>query len=213
MPYSLLCPNCGARFGNPLRTPGDVVNCLYCGASVTVPASEDESPAEPVMPEVPASTPESQSETPPPGSPPRAEASQPGPPPANEQPGPPSGPPPEYGMPAPPLPANYYRYGPPQTSGLAVASLITGILSLPFSFCCCAFVPVAILAIGLGIGALNQIKKSNGRMTGAPLAWAGIVTGIVAIVLSIGIILVQILIGAFDPEMMWEFENFSNELE
>lgn len=67
---------------------------------------------------------------------------------------------PPYGSPSP------YPYAPPPapgTDGLAIASLVTGILSL------------ALIAIGLGIAALQRIKRT-GR-SGRGLAIAGIILG------------------------------------
>ncbi len=64
-----------------------------------------------------------------------------------------------------------------QTSGKAVASLILGVLS----FC----VPVlpAIIGIVLGCIGLGDIKRSKGRLGGAGLAIAGIITAIVGNIL------------------------------
>jgi type IV pilus assembly protein PilA len=66
-------------------------------------------------------------------------------------------------------------WGPPvpspdaKTSGLAVASLILGILFLIF--------PAAILAIILGHISRSQIRGSAGRIKGAGLALAGLILG------------------------------------
>ena len=60
----------------------------------------------------------------------------------------------------------------PATSKLAIASLVTGILS---TFCSLVVgVPAAIM----GIVALSKIKKSNGLLNGQGLAIAGICTGL-----------------------------------
>src|SRR5260370_6629808 len=66
-------------------------------------------------------------------------------------------------------------WGPPvpspdaKTSGLAVASLILGILFLIF--------PAAILAIILGHISPSQIRDSAGRIKGAVMALAGLILG------------------------------------
>jgi hypothetical protein len=90
------------------------------------------------------------------------------PPPGPGHPGYPPPPLPYYGM-----PAMGYGYGPgmqlASTSGLAVASLITGIFG-------CFFV-TGILSIIFGIAAIGQINGSQGRKTGKGLAVAGIVLG------------------------------------
>lgn len=67
---------------------------------------------------------------------------------------------------------------PPQTSGLATASLILGILSLFFS---CL---TGIVAVILGIVALVQIGQSQGRLKGSGMAIAGLILPIVTLPLS-----------------------------
>ena len=98
-------------------------------------------------------------------------------------------PPPGYGAPPPPPgygapPPGYggqpqYGYQPggpkPGTNGLAIASLVTGILG------CCG--PLAIAAIVLGIVARGQIKQSGQQ--GEGLAIAGIICGALWLVVSI----------------------------
>lgn len=61
----------------------------------------------------------------------------------------------------------------PSVSGLAIASLITGLL-----FC---FIVTAPAAVALGYAALDQIKASNGWKTGRGMAIAGIVLGYLTI--------------------------------
>lgn len=63
-----------------------------------------------------------------------------------------------------------------KTNGLAVASLILGIIGLCVIICA----PIALI---LGIIARGQIKRSGG--SGSGMALAGIILGIVAIVLYI----------------------------
>ncbi|MGH9547290.1 MAG: DUF4190 domain-containing protein [Terriglobales bacterium] len=60
-----------------------------------------------------------------------------------------------------------------QTSGLAIVSLIFGLLFL--------FFPLPILAIVFGHVSLSQIKKSAGRLGGKGLAIAGLVLGYLGI--------------------------------
>ena len=68
---------------------------------------------------------------------------------------------------APPTP--HTASGPTATSGLAISSLVLGILGL---FSCGA---TALIGLILGIIGLNKIKKSEGRLSGSGLAIAGIV--------------------------------------
>ncbi len=61
----------------------------------------------------------------------------------------------------------------PETSGMAVASLVCGILFL--------FLPAAIAAIVLGHLAQSDIKKSRGRKSGGGMALTGLVLGYIGV--------------------------------
>ncbi len=69
--------------------------------------------------------------------------------------------------------AGTHAYCPPATtSGLAVASLVMGILS----FTAFPILP-GILAVIFGHSALSSIRSSDGRLTGDGLAMAGLILG------------------------------------
>ena len=70
-------------------------------------------------------------------------------------------------------------YKPSKTSGLAVASLIFGILSLT----CILPVVGSVLAVVFGIVALNKIGKSGGQITGQGQALGGLITGAISLVM------------------------------
>ena len=80
-------------------------------------------------------------------------------------------------------------------NGLAVASLVLGILSLPLCF---LFVP-ALLAVIFGIIALSQIKGNPGQ-AGRGQAIAGLILGGI----SLGFIVVAIILAG---SATWEFES------
>jgi Domain of unknown function (DUF4190)/zinc-ribbon domain len=93
------------------------------------------------------------------------------------------GPPPQY---PPPYPAAYpgapggppgawpgYGYAPPRTNGLAIASLVLGLIG--WAFCGVG----SVVAIVLGFVARNQIKRSWGQQVGGGMATAGIVLGFI----------------------------------
>jgi Protein of unknown function (DUF1559)/Domain of unknown function (DUF4190) len=75
------------------------------------------------------------------------------------------------------------RPAPTGTSGKAVVSLVLGVLSP------CASVLTGIPAIILGLLSLRDIRRSGGRLGGQGLAIAGIVVGIVGILLSLPVVL------------------------
>lgn len=68
----------------------------------------------------------------------------------------------------------------PQTNGMAIASLVSGILGLTF-----VFGIGAVLALVFGYVARGQIKRSQGQQTGSGLAIAGIVMGWIGVVITI----------------------------
>ena len=73
-------------------------------------------------------------------------------------------------LPPPPLPP------PPQNNGMAIASLVLGIISLA-----CCVCPIAIPGVIFGHVALGQIRRSGGMQVGQGPAVAGLVTGYIAI--------------------------------
>jgi Domain of unknown function (DUF4190) len=142
-----------------------------------------------------ASQPQAQPQPQPQSDPAAAAPAQPTPwgqPPSAGAPGPYS-PPPAYGQPPPPPPPpqqqqypNYggypgygYGYAPtgPSTNGLAVASLVLGIVG----WMLCFIGPA--LAIVFGVIGRNQIRASGGREQGEGLAKAGIILGSIFIAL------------------------------
>lgn len=76
-----------------------------------------------------------------------------------------------------------------KTSGIAISSLILGILGL---FC----VPFAgVFSVVLGVFGLRQVKRSDGRVSGSGLAISGIVLGAANVVLS-GVAVALLVVGA-----------------
>jgi len=92
------------------------------------------------------------------------------------------------GWSAPPPPT---IQGPRQ--GLAVASMICGLFSITFGWCCYLGTLSAPAAIGMGIYQLVQIKNKPDEAGGKPLAIVGITTGAVYF---LGLILIILLYGA-----------------
>ena len=70
---------------------------------------------------------------------------------------------------------------PPKTSGLAIGSLICGILCVP------------IVSIVLGHLALSQIKRSAGAFVGKGMAIVGLILGYVTVLIPIAIFVIGIL--------------------
>jgi len=93
-------------------------------------------------------------------------------------------PPPGYGYGYAPT------YGPSRTNGMAVASLVLGIVG--WALCGIG----SILAIILGVVARNQIRASGGREAGDGMAKAGIILGCVFLGLLVAYIIVAVIIAA-----------------
>jgi hypothetical protein len=91
----------------------------------------------------------------------------------------PASPPAWPGTPPPPQPA----WQGPKFSGMAIASMVCGILSIT----CTGFLGIVLgpIALGLGLTGRKAIAGSNGWKKGDGMAIAGIVTGVIGIVLSI----------------------------
>ncbi|HZM04551.1 MAG TPA: DUF4190 domain-containing protein [Candidatus Saccharimonadales bacterium] len=85
----------------------------------------------------------------------------------------------------------------PKNSQMAVWALVTGLVSV---LCCCNILgPVSLV---LGIIALAQLKN-NPQQTGSAFAIAGIVLGIVAIIMMI----IGIIAFANSPDLMPNLQN------
>lgn len=95
---------------------------------------------------------------------------------------------PDWQPPPPPLHVQ------PQNKSLATASMILGIISITIGWLC--FGPIsAIASIILGGVALSQIKKTPDLVGGKQMAVTGVITGSLALVVWIGLMIFYIFIG------------------
>jgi len=91
---------------------------------------------------------------------------------------------------------------PRQTSGLAVASLILSIVSLPLTCGCCGTgLVAAVLAIVFGHVAISQIRRSEGRLNGKGLAVAGLVVGYASVAIQILVTILLVIWTIFSACM------------
>jgi competence protein ComGC len=77
-------------------------------------------------------------------------------------------------------PPPYPMTAQPKNSGLAISSLVLGILSLM-----CFYIFAAVPAVICGHIAYSRIKRSGGMLTGSGLALAGLITGYIGIAISL----------------------------
>ncbi len=184
------CPNCGYD-----NSPNNRF-CVRCGVDLAAAPPQPGAPGPPPAssaggPGPPAPANPWGAAPPPPagqwGAPGQPPPPPPAPPPQQSAPPNPYAPPAPYGPPgayAPPGAGQYGQYPPPyppsgyhapSTNGLAIASLVLGLVG---------WVPCgvgSILAVVFGFVARTQIRNSQGRQGGDGLAMAGIVLGFVAI--------------------------------
>ncbi len=128
-------------------------------------------------------------------------------PPSDQPPGqppyggqPPGGAQPPYGG-QPPGGQPYGGGGQEQkTSVMAIISLVTGILAIP----CCGCVVFSLAAIVLGFLGRKEIRESGGAKKGDGLAKAGLILGIVTLVLA-AIYWILIGTGTFESNFYTEY--------
>jgi hypothetical protein len=93
-------------------------------------------------------------------------------------------------------------------SVLAIVSLITGILGLPFFFCWIFGGPLDLVAIITGHLAVSEIKKNPAR-TGKGLALTGLVCGYLSLVLLVAF---NIAAFAFGSQLKNIFSTMQSQL-
>ena len=85
-----------------------------------------------------------------------------------------------------------------KTSGLALASMITGICGISMSLGCgCAAIPLPIAAVILGHMARKQIAERPHQVDGGSMAVAGLIMGYISLALAgVMIVILAIAYGA-----------------
>ena len=105
-------------------------------------------------------------------------------------------------MPPPPtgyMPGTYAGagYAAQRTDGLAIASLVIGIVSIVCSIICLGVILGPTAAI-MGFIARQRIATSGGALGGGALAIVGLILGIVGFLASVGAFFAFALSGAFN---------------
>lgn len=95
-----------------------------------------------------------------------------------------------------------------KTNVLAIISLVAGVISIPIFCCWPVSMPTALVAIVLGVVAINQIKKTGEQ--GRAFAIAGIATAVLAILLFVVLVVIG---GAVDQNAMQNWINKQQGIE
>ena len=90
-----------------------------------------------------------------------------------------------------------FDVAPRAAPGLATAAMVCGIAGLPLFF---VLVP-SIVAVVLGAVALAKAKAAPGPRSGLGRAWAGLILGVIGVLLFIGVIVVGALLGWYDDDV------------
>jgi len=106
--------------------------------------------------------------------------------------------PPSYPPPPPSAPAGHGQ--PPSVSILAITSLALGVVGLLLLCFCGLGALLGIGAIITGSLAVRKINSSNGHETGQGMAIAGIVTGLISVLLLV-VFLVLVALGTIDSNI------------
>lgn len=99
----------------------------------------------------------------------------------------------------------------PATSGLAITALVLGIVGV-VGICCYGLPGIAlgISAVVCGVLARKSINASNGTQAGGGMATAGLIMGIVSVLLGL-VVTIAMGIIVSSPEFQEEFERGFNE--
>jgi len=110
--------------------------------------------------------------------------------------------------------------GPP-SQGLAIASLVCGILSLVTWCLWCLSAPLALVAVVLGHVALGRAKADPSRSGGKGMAKAGVITGYLGLLAAIAMMALGFYMQSLTPERIERMdflppevrESFNKQLE
>lgn len=101
-------------------------------------------------------------------------------------------------QPSVPAPGTPLIAKPQQTSGMAIAALVTAIIGMP------------ILALPFGYVARKEIDRSQGTIGGRGMAIAAIIIGWIEVVLAvIALIVILVVVAVFAPKVAKEFNDQS----
>jgi hypothetical protein len=112
---------------------------------------------------------------------------------------------PELAAAAPLVPLTTAAIMPQRTNPLALTGFILGLLSVPFGICCfCAYgLPFSIPAIIFSLIGLTQIRNQPHLYSGKGLGIAGLVLGLLSLLLVAGLFIFGFAMAATDFASEW----------
>jgi hypothetical protein len=110
--------------------------------------------------------------------------------------------------------------GPASSSGMAVASLVLGILCLILFFTHVIALIIGLLAVIFGHVSRGAIRRSAGRLSGSGMALAGLITGYTGMLLAVIILVTAAFFftkiideASKDPNLRKSLEEMQKEME
>ena len=100
--------------------------------------------------------------------------------------------------------SQYTQYNPGESKGMAIASMVLGIVSV--CLCCLWYVSIFTAIIGLVLGIVSMKKSEGGR----GMAIAGIITSIVAIVAIVFLFIYVFVIVGTASTSLYDYYDFYN---
>lgn len=102
--------------------------------------------------------------------------------------------------------------GAPVSQGLAVASMVCGIIAILTCCVWCLSGPLAVAAVVLGHVSLSKIRLEPGRHGGKGMAKSGLVTGYLALLLCVCVAILSLWLQTLTPEKLEQMEFLPKEV-
>lgn len=112
----------------------------------------------------------------------------------------------------PQAPAGAVWTGAPPSQGLAIASMVCGIIAVLSCCLWCLSGPLAIVAVVMGHVALSKAKAEPARHGGRSMAKAGLITGYLALVLTLVVTILSFWLQTVPPEKLEQLEFLPKEV-
>lgn len=101
----------------------------------------------------------------------------------------------------------------PAKNGLAITSMVLGILSFPLAFCYGGGILFGIAAFITGLVARRQIEEGRSQQGGKGIANAGVIMGAITGVLGALLVLIVLVLALLGPAIGDVFSNIVSELQ